>query len=231
MRYLKDQKTKSRKKVNRLRGKKILVTAGPTREKIDPVRFLSNMSTGKMGYAIAESLAEKGAIVTLISGPVALSINHPDIKVIKVTSAREMYEQSVLIFPDCDAAILSAAVSDYTPVKEFDRKIKRGNDILYIELKPTDDIAETLGRMKKEEQVLVGFAIESDNEIRNAVKKIKKKNLDFIVLNSLRDKGAGFGTDTNLITIIEKNNNIEKFELKLKKEVAIDIINRLEEYF
>jgi phosphopantothenoylcysteine decarboxylase/phosphopantothenate--cysteine ligase len=189
------------------------------------------MSTGKMGYAIAESLAEKGAIVTLISGPVALSINHPDIKVIKVTSAREMYEQSVLIFPDCDAAILSAAVSDYTPVKEFDRKIKRGNDILYIELKPTDDIAETLGRMKKEEQVLVGFAIESDNEIRNAVKKIKKKNLDFIVLNSLRDKGAGFGTDTNLITIIEKNNNIEKFELKLKKEVAIDIINRLEEYF
>jgi phosphopantothenoylcysteine decarboxylase/phosphopantothenate--cysteine ligase len=231
MRYLKDKNQKSRKKGIRLKNKKILVTAGPTRENIDPVRFLSNMSTGKMGYAIAESLAENGALVTLISGPVAVGIRHPNIRLIHVTSAREMFEQSVMNFPDCNAAILSAAVSDYTPVREYKKKIKRRNENLIIELKPTDDIAETLGRMKQQNQVLVGFALESENEINNAVRKIKKKNLDFIVLNSLRDEGAGFGTDTNRVIIIDRDNNIEKFELKLKKEVAKDIITKLEKYF
>jgi phosphopantothenoylcysteine decarboxylase/phosphopantothenate--cysteine ligase len=231
MRYLKDKKTKSGKKESRLKNKKILVTAGPTREKIDPVRFLSNMSTGKMGYSVAESLAENGAIVTLVSGPVNLKIRHSNVTVIPVVSAREMFEQSLKIFPDCDAAILSAAVSDFTPAREFIRKIKRGKENLILELKPTIDIAETLGRMKKKNQVLVGFALESEDEIKNAVRKIKNKNLDFIVLNSLREEGAGFGTDTNRITIIDRNNNIENFELKLKKEVAGDIIKKLEKYF
>jgi phosphopantothenoylcysteine decarboxylase/phosphopantothenate--cysteine ligase len=189
------------------------------------------MSTGRMGYAIAESLAEKGAIVTLVSGPVTLDIKHPKIRLVSVISAREMYEQSVRIFPGCDAAILSAAVSDYTPVREFKKKLKRKSENLVIEFKPTKDIAETLGRMKKQKQVLAGFALESENELENAVKKIRKKNLDFIVLNSLRDEGAGFGTDTNLITIIDSDNNIREFELKLKKEVAGDIISKLEEYF
>jgi phosphopantothenoylcysteine decarboxylase / phosphopantothenate---cysteine ligase len=231
MRYLKDKKPKSGKKVSRLKNKKILVTAGPTREKIDPVRFLSNMSTGKMGYAIAETLAGNGAKVTLVSGPVNLTINNHNVKVIQVLSAREMFDQSMKIFPDCDAAILSAAVSDYTPVTEYNKKIKRGKDSLILELKPTDDIAETLGKMKKQNQVLAGFALESENEIKNAVNKIKKKNLDFIVLNSLRDEGAGFGSDTNRITIIDRDNNIENFELKLKRDVAGDIVRKLEEYF
>lgn len=231
MRYLKDKNPESGKKESRLKNKKILVTAGPTREKIDPVRFLSNMSTGKMGYAVAESLAENGAIVTLVSGPVVLTINHPNVKVIQVISASEMYKQSLKIFPGCDAAILSAAVSDYTPVRQLRRKIKRRGKNLILELKPTDDIAEILGRMKKPNQVVVGFALESENEIKNAVRKIIKKNLDFVVLNSLRDEGAGFGTDTNRITIIDRDNNIENFELKLKKDVAGDIVRKLEEYF
>ena len=228
---MKNERLKSRKRKDQLKGKKILVTAGPTLEKIDPVRFISNLSTGKMGYAIAEILSEKGAFVRLVSGPVNLTIDHPNIELIQIISALEMYDQSVRIFPDCDAAILSAAVADYSPVKQFNKKIKHKEDVLYIELKPTLDIAATLGRMKRIGQILVGFALESDNEIRNATKKMKKKNLDFIVLNSLRDPGAGFGTDTNRVTIIDRHNNIEEFELKPKKEVAIDIINKLEEYF
>jgi phosphopantothenoylcysteine decarboxylase/phosphopantothenate--cysteine ligase len=228
---LKNERLKSRKRKDQLKGKKILVTAGPTLEKIDPVRFISNLSTGKMGYAIAEILAEKGAFVRLVSGPVSVTIDHPNIELIQIISALEMYDQSVRIFPDCDAAILSAAVADYSPVKQFNKKIKHKEDVLYIELKPTLDIAATLGQMKRTGQILVGFALESENEIRNAIKKMKKKNLDFIVLNSLRDPGAGFGTDTNRVTIIDRHNNIEEFELKPKKEVAIDIINKLEEYF
>jgi phosphopantothenoylcysteine decarboxylase/phosphopantothenate--cysteine ligase len=231
MRYLKDKKTKSGKKKSRLKNKKILVTAGPTREKIDPVRFLSNMSSGKMGYYVAKSLAEKGAKVTLVSGPVFMTINHPNVKVIQIISAREMYEQSVKVFPYCDAAVLSAAVSDFTPARPSRKKIKRSGKKLILELKPTDDIAQTLGRMKKPNQVLVGFALESENELNNAVRKRAKKNLDFIVLNSLRDEGAGFGTDTNRIIIIDRDNNIENFELKLKEDVAEDIIKKLEKYF
>jgi phosphopantothenoylcysteine decarboxylase/phosphopantothenate--cysteine ligase len=228
---LKEEKLKSRKRKDQLKGKKILVTAGPTHEKIDPVRFISNLSTGKMGYAIAETLAERGALVSLVSGPVSMTINHANINVIQVESAREMYNHSVRIFPDCDGAVLSAAVADYTPLRQFKRKIKRKEELLSIRLKPTRDIAATLGNMKKAGQILVGFALESENETRNAISKIKRKNLDFIVLNSLRDKGAGFGTDTNRIRIIDRDNNIEEFELKTKKEVAIDIINKIEEYF
>lgn len=227
---MKEEKLKSRKRKDQLKGKKILVTAGPTHEKIDPVRFISNLSTGKMGYAIAETLAERGALVSLVSGPVSLTINHANINVIHVESAREMYNHSVRIFPYCDGAILSAAVADYTPVRKFQRKIKCREELLSIRLKPTRDIAATLGQMKKTGQILVGFALESENETRNAISKIKKKNLDFIVLNSLRDEGAGFGTDTNRVTIIDRDNNIEEFELKTKKEVAIDIINKIEKY-
>jgi phosphopantothenoylcysteine decarboxylase/phosphopantothenate--cysteine ligase len=228
---LKNERLKSRKRKDRLKGKKILVTAGPTLEKIDPVRFISNLSTGKMGYAIAETLAEKGASVILVSGPVCLTTDHPNIEKIQIISAQEMYDQSVRIFQDCDAAVLCAAVADYTPAKQYNKKIKRREEALYLELKPTLDIAAAIGKMKKEGQILVGFALESENETMNARKKMKKKNLDFIVLNSLRDAGAGFGTDTNRITIIDKHNIIEEFELKTKKDAAIDIVNKLETCF
>lgn len=184
-----------------------------------------------MGYAIAESLADKGALVCVVSGPVNLTTNHPNIKIINVISTREMYDQCVRIFPDCDAAILSAAVSDYTPVVKLNKKIKRKEEKLHIELKPTVDIAAALGQMKKRNQILVGFALESENETWNATKKVKNKNLDFIILNSLRDKGAGFGTDTNKVTFIDRDNNIREFELKEKKEVAEDIISKLMDYF
>jgi phosphopantothenoylcysteine decarboxylase/phosphopantothenate--cysteine ligase len=214
-----------------LTGKKILVTAGPTQEKIDPVRFIGNHSSGKMGYAIAESLAEKGAQVHIVSGPVNITTEHPNIKIIHVISAREMYDECARIFPDCDAAILSAAVSDYTPVVHLNKKLKRKEEKLHIELKPTVDIAAALGKIKKKNQVLIGFALESENETWNATNKIKTKNLDFIVLNSLRDKGAGFGTDTNKVTFIDRENNIQEFELKEKKEVAEDIIEKLAKYF
>jgi len=184
-----------------------------------------------MGYAIAESLAEKGAQVVIISGPVTITTCHPNIKIIHVVSAREMYDESVRIFPDCDVAILSAAVSDYTPVVHFNQKLKRKEEKLHMELKPTVDIAAALGRMKRKDQVLIGFALESENEIWNATKKIKNKNLDFIVLNSLRDKGAGFRTDTNKVTFIDRDNNIQEFKLKQKKEVAEDIVSKLMNYF
>jgi len=167
----------------------------------------------------------------LVSGPVNITTSHPDIKIIHVISAREMYNESVRIFPECDAAILSAAVSDYTPVVQFNKKMKRKEEKLHIELKPTVDIAAALGRIKKKNQFLVGFALESENETWNATKKIKNKNLDFIVLNSLRDKGAGFGTDTNKVTFIDRDNNIQEFELKQKKEVAEDIVSKLMNYF
>ena len=209
-----------------LSGKKIVITAGPTHEKIDPIRYIGNHSSGKMGYAIATSCADRGAEVILISGPVELKIYHSRVKRINVTSASEMFEQTIKAFPGCDAAIMTAAVADYTPVEAHDQKLKRTKDNLTIELKPTKDIAGELGKLKKSDQVLVGFALESENELQHA-----KKNFDFIVLNSIRDEGAGFGVDTNKITIIDKQNNIQKFELKSKTEVAEDIVDKLEEYF
>lgn len=206
-----------------------MVTAGPTFEKIDPVRFIGNYSSGKMGYAIAEELSNQGARVTLVSGPVAVSTQNKSIKVVSVESAEEMYSESVSAFKKCDGAVMCAAVSDFTPVFKDTEKTKRGKDNWSIELKPTKDIAAQLGNLKTDKQLLVGFALETNNELANAQGKLKKKNLDFIVLNSLNDKGAGFGVDTNKITIVDKDNNQQNFELKSKTEVAKDIVAKMVE--
>jgi len=210
-----------------LAGKKILITAGPTYEKIDPVRFIGNYSSGKMGFALAEACAAHGAEVCLIAGPVQLALQHKNIQLIKVTSAQEMYETVLIKFPEMDGAILTAAVADFTPVETVEEKIKRKSDRLTIELKPTPDIAAALGKTKTEKQFLIGFALETGNEIENAQLKLKNKNLDFIVLNSLRDEKAGFGYDTNKITILHSTGEIVSFDLKPKKDVAEDIINEL----
>ena len=211
-----------------LAGKKVMITAGPTYEKIDPVRFIGNYSSGKMGYALAECCAERGAEVTLISGPVSITAKHPNIRTISVESAEEMYQAATSEFASSDAAILCAAVADFTPETKAEQKIKREKDDLIIKLKPTQDIATALGKLKKDNQVMVGFALETNDEVEHAKGKLERKNLDFIVLNSLNDKGAGFRHDTNKITIIDKENVIE-FPLKNKKEVATDIINHLAE--
>lgn len=211
-----------------LKGRKVLITAGPTYEKIDPVRFIGNYSSGKMGYAIAEECAERGAKVTLVSGPVSIKCNHKNVDIIRVESAEEMYNASVIAFEDSDVAILSAAVADYAPIYVATSKIKREKqDIPVIKLKKNPDIAASLGQMKKSGQILVGFALETDNEVQNALDKIKRKNLDFIVLNSLADKNAGFGVDTNKITIIDDVASLTDYDLKSKKDVAKDIINHL----
>jgi len=217
-------------KPGRLSGIKILITAGPTHEKIDPVRFIGNYSTGKMGYAIAEACAEEGASVLLVSGPVNLEVVHPGISRFDVTSANEMAEKCFSLFGECNAGIMTAAVADYTPLRKYDSKVKRTKENLTIKLVPTTDIAAELGRRKRIDQVLVGFALETDQEEVNAQSKLIKKNFDFIVLNSLKDKGAGFGGDTNKITIIDTDNNIRYFELKSKRQVANDIIEKLVEY-
>jgi phosphopantothenoylcysteine decarboxylase / phosphopantothenate---cysteine ligase len=180
-----------------------------------------------MGYAIAEELADQGAEVILVSGPVSVSTQKVGIKLVSVESAEEMYNECIRHFPDCDGAVLTAAVADFTPVKPETQKTKRGNENLTIALKPTKDIAAELGKMKRKNQVLVGFALETTNEVVNAHKKLEKKKLDFIVLNSLNDAGAGFGVDTNKITIIGKNNKTVPFELKPKKEVAADIVEMI----
>ncbi len=211
----------------KLLNKHFLVTAGPTYEKIDPVRFIGNYSSGKMGYAIADKLADWGATVTLVSGPVHITHPYPSVKIIKVHSAAEMHEQCLLVFPEMDGAVMCAAVADFTPISFSGSKLKRGNDDLSIQLKPTRDIASDLGRMKTETQLLVGFALETNNEASNAYSKLLLKNLDLIVLNSMNDRGAGFGGDTNKITIIGRNNNQAVFELKSKKEVAEDIVERI----
>lgn len=209
-----------------LKGKKVLITAGPTYEKIDPVRFIGNYSSGKMGYALAESCARRGAKVTLISGPVQVKAQHPSIKVVKVESAHQMHEAAIKAFPTSDAAILCAAVADFTPEVKADQKIKREKEDLILRLVPTEDIAAALGKIKKENQCLVGFALETNNELANARHKLEKKNFDFIVLNSLQDAGAGFQCDTNKITIVDKEKAIP-YPLKTKTEVADDIIDRL----
>jgi len=210
-----------------LAGKRIMVTAGPTYEPIDPVRFIGNYSSGKMGYAIADELSSRGAEVTLISGPVSVTAKNKNISIKRVNTALEMFTASVACFDLMDAVILAAAVADYTPASPSVEKIKREKGDLHLELKPTDDIAAILGTRKRPDQILIGFALETANELQNAQKKLQKKHLDFIVLNSLNDYGAGFGVDTNLVTLIDKHNNIEKLELKSKDEVAIDIVNKL----
>ena len=216
------------KKEKDLKGKKVLITAGPTYEKIDPVRFIGNYSSGKMGFALAEECASRGAEVTLVSGPVTLQTNHPNIQRIDVESANEMYEAAKEAFTHADAGILCAAVADFTPVCTADHKIKREKDHLSLDLKPTQDIAASLGVMKQKNQVLVGFALETNNEQENAEGKLQRKNFDFIVLNSLNDNGAGFRVDTNKITIIDQEGSTP-YSLKDKKEVAKDIIDKLVE--
>lgn len=208
-------------------GKKILITAGPTYEKIDPVRFIGNYSSGKMGYALAEECAARGAEVTLVSGPVNLSVNHPNINRIDVESAEQMYNACMSHYPTSDAGILCAAVADFTPECVADKKIKREKDDLTLNLKPTHDIAAALGKIKTDSQRLVGFALETNDETAHAQDKLKRKNFDFIVLNSLNDKGAGFRCDTNKITIIDSR-KAEEYPLKTKKEVAADIIDKLD---
>lgn len=208
-------------------GKKILITAGPTYEKIDPVRFIGNYSSGKMGYALAEECAARGAEVTLVSGPVNLSVNHPNINRIDVESAEQMYNACMNHYPTSDAGILCAAVADFTPESVADKKIKREKDDLTLNLKPTHDIAAALGKIKTDSQRLVGFALETNDETAHAQDKLKRKNFDFIVLNSLNDKGAGFRCDTNKITIIDSS-KAEEYPLKTKKEVAADIIDKLD---
>ncbi|MBO4243918.1 MAG: bifunctional phosphopantothenoylcysteine decarboxylase/phosphopantothenate--cysteine ligase CoaBC [Bacteroidales bacterium] len=206
------------------KGLRILITAGPTREKIDPVRFVSNYSTGKMGYAIAECLAERGAEVVLVSGPVDLKPRHSNITLVNVESAKEMCQVCVEHFPSCHAAIMSAAVADYAPKTIATEKIKKnGESEMTLTLVPNPDIAAQLGRMKTDKQVFAGFALETENELSNAQKKLESKNFDFIVLNSLKDKGAGFGYDTNKISIVYRNGSTESFDLKPKTEVARDI--------
>lgn len=213
-----------------LTGKKIIITAGPTYERIDPVRFIGNYSSGKMGYALAEACAERGAEVVLVSGPVNLQAQHPCIRTIHVESAAQMYEATTAEYKNADAGILCAAVADFTPESVAGTKIKREKDDLSLRLKPTQDIAAALGRQKRDGQLLVGFALETDRELEHAREKLERKHLDFIVLNSLNDKGAGFRTDTNKITIIDRQ-NVTPYPLKSKKEVADDIIDRLVSLF
>jgi phosphopantothenoylcysteine decarboxylase/phosphopantothenate--cysteine ligase len=212
-----------------LTSKKILITAGPTHEKIDPVRFIGNYSSGKMGFALAEECARRGAEVTLIAGPVncQLSIeNRQIVNRIDVESCDEMYKAATKVFPQMDAAILCAAVADFRPEQQATKKIKREGDDLIIRLKPNPDIAAALGKMKKENQLLVGFALETNDEEANAHKKLKKKNLDFIVLNSLQNKGTCFQSDENQISIISRDGQ-KDYEKKSKQAVAADIIDEL----
>ncbi len=209
-----------------LLNKTVLITAGPTYEALDPVRFIGNHSSGKMGYELANECASRGAKVFLVSGPSHEKVNHANIELIKVQSADEMYQACINIFDKCDVAIMSAAVADYTPKTKSAQKIKKNTSDLSIDLIKTVDILKSLGDQKNK-QILVGFALETENEIENAFSKLERKNADFIVLNSLNDDGAGFGHDTNKIKILSKNKNIKEFVTKTKKEVAVDIIEEV----
>jgi phosphopantothenoylcysteine decarboxylase/phosphopantothenate--cysteine ligase len=211
----------------KLKGKKVLLTAGPTYESLDPVRFIGNHSTGKMGFAIAEALANEGAEVELISGPTALTISHPQIRITRVVSAEEMYQACILKFTSTEIVVLSAAVADYKPVHTAEQKIKKSGNEMTIELTQTRDIAKELGKQKKKGQLIVGFALETENERSNAQKKMISKNFDLIVLNSLNNPGAGFGHDTNQVVIFNKSGALREYSLKSKKEIAVDIVNAI----
>lgn len=215
------------KKKNRFDGKRVLITAGPTFEKIDPVRFIGNYSSGKMGYALAETFSGQGASVELISGPVHLHTGNPGIKTHKVESAEEMNQIAGTLFLQMDIVVFAAAVADFKPVNRSATKIKRTGDELLLTLTPTEDIAARLGRRRLEGQILVGFALESENAVTNASKKLSDKNLDLIVLNKLNDPGSGFNVDTNRIIILGKDNNRKDFELKSKQDVAKDIADEV----
>ncbi len=208
-----------------LKGKKVLITAGPTYESIDPVRFIGNHSSGKMGYALAEACVKHGADVTLISGPVTLSVPSRLKKFVSVKNSDELFAATTRAFVNADVTIMAAAVADYKPLKIALNKIKKKDSKLNIELVKTKDILSELGKKKKKNQLLVGFALETENELVNATAKLNTKNLDFIVLNSLNDAGAGFGTDTNKVTVIERGGKKKELPLKMKTEIAHDIIN------
>ena len=211
-------------KQKKLTGKSVLVTAGPTFEALDPVRFIGNHSSGKMGFAIADALAQEGATVTLVTGPTHQHTNHPGVIVKHVMSADEMYAACAKLFPGTDITVLAAAVADYKPTVKADQKIKKTGDTLTLELTKTTDIAASLGKLKHNGQIVVGFALETENEHANALKKLESKNFDLIVLNSLNDKGAGFGHDTNKIKIINRKHEAKTFDIKDKKDVARDIV-------
>lgn len=210
-----------------LTGLSVLLTAGPTHEAIDPVRYISNHSTGKMGYALAGVLAERGAQVTLVSGPTNLTVDCPTIRVINVRSAAEMYAACLHYFPTATLTVLAAAVADYTPKVVADRKIKKKEAEFSLQLVKTVDIAASLGGQKRDNQCVVGFALETDNELANAQAKLVSKHLDLIVLNSLRDAGAAFGHDTNQVSLIHRNGAIHRFGLKSKRAVAHDIADQI----
>jgi len=214
-----------------LQGKRVLITAGPTQEPLDPVRYFTNASSGKMGYALASEAAQRGAQVELISGPVNVDSSHSAINVTSVTTATEMLEAAQNRFSEMDIAIFAAAVADYAPTEKFSQKIKKKGDTMTLTLQKNPDIAQTLGMQKKDTQILVGFALETDNERKHAYEKLKKKNLDIVVLNSLNDPGAGFGHDTNQVSLLNrKNSKILEFALKSKIDIAFDIWNFIEQY-
>lgn len=210
------------------KGKKVLISAGPTYEPIDPVRFIGNRSSGKMGLALAKAFSQKGADVELVLGPVSLETDFPGIHVVPVSTAEEMYNACTEAFENVDIAVMAAAVADFTPANVATVKIKKENGIEKIELRATSDILASLGKVKKGNQILVGFALETDDELVNASKKLERKNLDMIVLNSLKDQGAGFGVDTNKITVLKKDGTSNTFPLKTKESVALDILSEIE---
>jgi len=213
---------------SKLKSKKVLITAGPTYEAIDPVRFIGNHSSGKMGFALAEELASKGVEVYLVSGPVSIETPKGIAKRIDVKSAQEMYDACHSLYSDMDITIMAAAIADFTPKNIAEQKIKKGDTTPEIDLVPTKDILLSMGEGKKDNQLLIGFALETENEVENAIKKLHKKNLDLIVLNSMNDSGAGFGVETNKITLIDNKDNAQSFPLKSKKIVAKDIVEKIE---
>ena len=210
-----------------LNNKKVLITAGPTREAIDPVRYISNHSSGKMGYAIAEQLLEQGAKVFLISGPVNIKLEHPNLKIVKINSANEMYLACCHFFEEVDVAVFAAAVADYRPEKVAEQKIKKDESSFTIKMTKNVDIAYEFGRVKTNRQISVGFALETNDELKHAIGKLDKKNLDMVILNSMNDSNATFGYDTNKITIIKDDFSKKEFPLKNKTEVAKDIVNEI----
>jgi len=210
----------------KLLNRRVLITAGPTQESLDPVRYIGNYSSGKMGFAIAEAFVNLGAEVILVSGPV--SIKHPEgVELIPVTSAEEMFQATEERIEECDIAVFSAAVADFTPVERAAQKVKRGKEEWNIRMKPTADIAAEMGKRKKSSQLFVGFALESDHGLENALKKLEKKNLDLVLLNHTNEEGAGFGTDTNRVTMIDRQGDVEEYKLKPKSQVAVDLAERL----
>lgn len=206
---------------------RVLITAGPTQESLDPVRYIGNHSSGKMGYAIAEAFAEMGAEVVLISGPVSLTMQNPGVDIVPVQTAHEMFQETAARIEEADVAVFSAAVADFTPVEPSARKMKRGNEEWSIRLKPTTDIAAEMGKKKKSGQLFVGFALESDNGLEHAKRKLETKNLDLILLNHTGEPGEGFGSDTNRVSMIDRMQKVEEYELKPKKQVAKDLVERV----